>query len=234
MKNFQNSPEYHQLEVDEESPLSRTLLQSMALAGKESGSGKVAHMPNHRIKGNILQVLLAGYETTASSMMWILYMLSKHPEVQRKVQEEVDEVLQSQYNLLDLDAITDETCEALSSLDTNSFPYTMAVIHETMRLRPVAPFLGAASGNEKITLLGHELPENSLVFMLFRVASIKACPSADPTSFDPSRWIKSDSMDQETFESYHKTMMRQILGFGGGARICPGKYDTYNRIFSYQ
>jgi cytochrome P450 len=213
---------------DDSNVISRTLLHSMALARKENAGSKVPLMSELKIKGNISQVMLAGYETTAGTLMWVLYMLAKHHDVQKKLQDEVDSVLGC---VLD-EKFWEDPESILESLDSSNFPYASAVLNETIRLKPVAPMLGLeANSNDSIRVLGHDIPQKSMVFMLFREASLKECPSPNPDIFDPSRWLQKEDDDDETFASFYRKMMSQLLGFGGGPRICPGTISLI--IYTY-
>jgi cytochrome P450 len=70
---------------------------------------------------NVFIFFLAGHETTASALSWLLYHLSTHPEIQQKVRDEVERVLNGR-------PLTSELMREL--------PYTSHVIKENMRIQP--------------------------------------------------------------------------------------------------
>ena len=70
-----------------------------------------------------MTLLLAGHETTAMTLAWAFYLLSLHPTVRRRLEEEVDAVLAGRRPGLD---------------DLPRLRYTRMVLEETLRLYPVA------------------------------------------------------------------------------------------------
>jgi cytochrome P450 len=73
-------------------------------------------------------MLLAGEDTTSNTLAWMMYMMTEHPAVQARMQEEADRILGSAHRPADY-------------ASTGELRYIEAVAHETMRLKPVAPFL---------------------------------------------------------------------------------------------
>ncbi|EPZ36148.1 cytochrome P450 [Rozella allomycis CSF55] len=188
--------------------LNRTLMESLLQTQREANfDSKVPKMTIEQMKGNIMQVMIAGYETTSSTLMWILYFLIKYPEVQRKIQEEADLVLGDRSSL---------TEEKISDLKQEEFPYITNVIKETMRLKSVAPFFQASNIEDEV-LHGHHIPAGTDIALLTRVASLRACPTENAFEFNPERWNIDD-------EDIHKKQMNSFMGFGGGTRICPGRH----------
>ena len=79
--------------------------------------------------GNVLTMLLAGEDTTANTLAWLLHLLHRHPEALARARDEVRRVAAPETATPE-----DFTPERLAGLD-----YLEACIHETMRLKPVAP-----------------------------------------------------------------------------------------------
>jgi cytochrome P450 len=196
------------------------LLEAMlayAAVGEE-GSAPVG-LSDEEIIGNVFTMLVAGEDTTASTLSWILYQLATHPEVQQKVQAEVDGQMGTT-GLLDWQAI-------------DHLPYLDAVINETLRLRPVAPFYGLQA-NEAVELAGLQIPQGTLIYLLSRPGSLLAENFADPQSFRPERWLAtvggcpfhsgqgpSEQVQNDQSPAAHN---RQVhIPFGHGPRLCPGR-----------
>jgi cytochrome P450 len=81
---------------------------------------------DEEIVDEALTFLFAGYDTTSSSLSWLFYHLSRNPDVMKKVQDELDAVLEGE----------DPTVEKIAKLN-----YTRNVVKESMRLTPVVPLL---------------------------------------------------------------------------------------------
>ncbi|MFX8235007.1 cytochrome P450, partial [Acinetobacter baumannii] len=93
----------------------------MLVAADEPGSG----IDDAQVAGNVLTMLLAGEDTTANTLAWMIWLLSRHPEALAQARAEVDRVL------------GDAALPDLSHL--GQLDFVEACAHETMRLRPVAP-----------------------------------------------------------------------------------------------
>ena len=93
------------------------------------GNAPIALPANVKVdisKGNLVTVLLAGEDTTANTLAWSIYLLTKYPDYQTKLQSEIDEALGELKCIAEYE--TSQGCKFLE-----------AVANETMRLKPVAP-----------------------------------------------------------------------------------------------
>ncbi|KAL5847783.1 hypothetical protein ACOSQ3_011307 [Xanthoceras sorbifolium] len=152
------------------------------------------------IKGILMNVFVAGTDTSAASVIWVMTYLMKYPREMIKVQEEVR-------NLIGGKGFVDED-------DVQKLPYLKAIIKETMRLQPVAPLLLPRETTEKCILDGYEMPSKTLVFV--NTWAIGRDPEVwdNPEKFYPERFIDSSiDMKGQHFE---------LIPFGAGRRICPG------------
>jgi cytochrome P450 len=109
-------------------------------------------LTDEEVFGNIFNMLLAGEDTTANTMAWMLHFMSQYPDVQAKLQEEVDAVL-GQTDLLPDIAAADKLV------------YLEAVAYETMRLKPVVPFL-FLEANEDVEVGGIHIPKATAIVAL--------------------------------------------------------------------
>ena len=90
-----------------------------------------AEITEEEIFGNVLTMLIGGEDSTAATMAWMLHFLTDHPDIQRHVQQELDDVLGPSNMLHDF-----RDAERLTYLEA-------AIIFETMRLKSVFPILFA-------------------------------------------------------------------------------------------
>jgi cytochrome P450 len=167
------------------------LIESMIAARDTAGSG----VDDNDVAGNVLTMLLAGEDTTANTLAWMIYLLSRHPEALRHAREEVDARNAGKYE------------------DVSALPYVDACINETMRLKPVAPILMLEPTRD--TKLGElELPAGTLIMCLMRAGATDERRFPEAQSFDPGRWLGVSATSSK----------RVVMPFGAGPRLCPGRY----------
>lgn len=141
-------------------------------------------------------------------------MIATHPHVQEKLHAEVDAVLgdlEARKNMTE-----EEIIEKLQDNLFTQFPYATAIVNETQRMHPVAPFVGMEAIHDTI-LDGYVIPKGTTIFGLTRVASLNYCPTSDPFQFKPERWTES-TVEQRRQQD------RLDWSFGGGPRVCPGRH----------
>lgn len=173
------------------------LLSMLLLAQDEEGDGK--GMTDQQVRDEALTIFLAGHETTANALTWTWYLLSQHSEVEAKLHEELDRVLEG--NRL-------PTFE-----DVPNLRYTEMIFAEAMRLYPPAWAIGrlAISDTE---IGGYVIPTGSLVLLSPYVMHRDERYYPDPTRFDPERWTTESRESRPTYSYFP---------FGGGPRRCIGE-----------
>ncbi|XP_061165934.1 cytochrome P450 3A9-like [Saccostrea echinata] len=150
------------------------------------------------ITGNSILFLLAGYDTTASTMTFIAYNLATNPECQDKLINEIDTVLEQELPTYD---------------NIQKLEYLDKVFNETLRLYPPAVRTNR-NNSEEIDVEGVKIPPNTeIIFPIFAIhRNPKYWP--EPEKFDPERFT------QENKESRHPYT---FLPFGHGPRNCIGQ-----------
>ena len=170
-----------------------------------SGQGDgTAAFTDSEVVGNALTMLLAGEDTTSNTLAWMMHLMTQHPAVQTRMQEEADRVLGSAK--LPPDYAT--TCE---------LHYIEAVAQETMRLKPVGPFLWVEP-TEDIVIGDVHVPKGNAVNVLTGYVATAADNFADSKSFRPERWLEAAGRSSDG----HNT--QAFLPFGAGPRFCPGRH----------
>ncbi|KAJ0024127.1 hypothetical protein Pint_09095 [Pistacia integerrima] len=159
-------------------------------------------LTSDHIKAVLMNVFVAGTDTSAATVVWAMTYLMKNPRIMKKVQEEIRSVVGNK-------GFVDED-------DVQDLPYLKAVVKETMRLQPTVPFLVPRETIEKCIIEGYEIPAKTLV--LVNTWAIGRDPEAweNPEEFYPERFIGS-SID---FKGQHF----ELIPFGAGRRVCPGLY----------
>ncbi|CDG85345.1 cytochrome P450 [Janthinobacterium agaricidamnosum] len=173
------------------------LLEAMIAAADQSGSG----VTDLNVAGNVTNMLLAGEDTTANTISWMIYLLQRHPHTLQKARDEV------RRNAPDAARFT---IEQLDSLD-----YLGACANEAMRLKPVAPYLPLEALRD--TVIGDvAVPAGTMIWCVLRHDSVAEKHFPDPLLFDPQRWLQADGKPNSD--------KRVTMPFGAGLRTCPGRY----------
>ncbi len=177
------------------------LLEAMITAADQPDSG----IDDSQVAGNVLTMLLAGEDTTANTIAWMIHLLWAHPLTLALATEEVRRVCGS---------------EALPTLAmVEQLDYVEACCHETMRLKPVAPLMPQQALRDT-TLGGVQIRKGMIVFGLMRVDSVSDAFVPQAAQFDPNRWLGGDGKPGQVASAAKRISMP----FGAGPRICPGRY----------
>jgi cytochrome P450 len=168
------------------------LIEAMIAARDNPGSG----VTDADVAGNVLTMLLAGEDTTANTLAWMIYLLYRHPDALRRAREEV----------LGKDLHNYESMTAL--------PFVDACINETMRLKPVAPIIILQPTRDTV-VAGIEVPKGTILMCLMRAGAIDERRFPDARAFDPARWLSGATA---------ASAKRVSMPFGAGPRLCPGRY----------
>ncbi|MEM8828939.1 MAG: cytochrome P450 [Cyanobacteria bacterium P01_G01_bin.19] len=149
-------------------------------------------MSDREIQDELMTMLFAGHETTASSLAWCFYWLHRLPEIGQKLRDE------------------------LSSLSPNAeyteiakLPYLSAVVSETLRLNPVVVFVGRQL-KQPWSLMGYDLEAGTSLFPSIYLTHQREDIYPQPKQFKPERFI------DRQYSPY------EYLPFGGGNRRCLG------------
>ena len=171
-------------------------LMSMLMAARDEDDG--GRMTDVQLRDEIMTLLLAGHETTANALCWTFHLLAQHPEVERRLHDEIDAVLGDRLPGLD---------------DVPHLTYTERVFAESMRLYPPAWNIGRQSLVD-YGVGGYTLPAGSLFAVSTWVTHHDPRWFPDPFRFDPERFLPEARAARPKFSYFP---------FGGGARQCIGE-----------
>ncbi|RZC92682.1 hypothetical protein C5167_028457 [Papaver somniferum] len=157
-----------------------------------------------QLKALYLDTVVAGTETTSTTIEWVMTELMQHPKIMKRVQAELDQVV--------------GTNNTVEESHLPKLHYLDAVVKETLRLHPVAPFLIPHSPSSSCEIGGYIIPKGSTVFC--NVWAMQRDPEAwnDPLRFQPERVLNAESV--KTFDYNGKNF--GYLPFGSGRRIYAG------------
>ncbi|XP_020597992.1 premnaspirodiene oxygenase-like [Phalaenopsis equestris] len=160
---------------------------------------------NDNIKALINDMLMAGSETTSTTLEWAMSEMVQNPTIMEKAQREVREVIG---NSGGLENLADE------KLISGRLTYLQLVIKETLRLHPPGPLLLPRENQESQVIMGYVIPAKTKVMINMWAIGREEKYWGDPESFRPERF-EENHVD---FKGAHF----EYVPFGAGKRICPG------------
>ncbi|NXD86835.1 CP2J6 protein, partial [Halcyon senegalensis] len=163
---------------------------------------------------NLIQIVfdlfLASIETTSTTLRWALLYMVIYPDIQEKVQKELDAVLGSSH--------------LICYEDRKKLPYTNAVIHEIQRYSSVILIALPRQSVKDTELLGFPVPKNTII--LVNIHSVMSDPEKweTPDQFNPGHFLDKDGnfVNREAF-----------LPFSIGHRVCMGEMLARMELFIF-
>jgi unspecific monooxygenase len=149
-------------------------------------------MTDTELRDELMTLLTAGHETTASALSWALYWIHSLPEVHHKLLQE-------------LDAFDDADLSGIAKL-----PYLSAVCQETLRIYPIAMLAFARVVKSPFQFMGYDLEPNTLLAPCIYLTHHREDLYPEPKLFKPERFL------ERQYSTY------EYLPFGGGNRRCIG------------
>ena len=165
------------------------ILSLLLEARDEAGNA----MSDEEIKDELLTMLLAGHETTASALAWALYWIDMIPSVGEKLMAELATIP----NDSDQVAIT-------------KLPYLSAICQETLRIYPIAMNAFPRVVQKPIEIMGYQLEPGMVAIVPIYLTHHREDIYPEPKQFKPERFL------ERQFSPY------EYLPFGGGSRRCIG------------
>ncbi|XP_076580945.1 cytochrome P450 17A2 isoform X2 [Chaetodon auriga] len=194
----------------------RDLLDALLKGQMDSGSSKKSpgledeRITDDHVLMTAAEAFGAGVETTSTTLLWILAYLLHHPEVQERVQKELDEHVGSE--------------RPVCVSDRGRLPYLDCVINEGMRIRPVSPVLIPHTAMTDSSIGGHAVSRGTRV--LVNMWSIH---------HDPQHWDKPDLFVPDRFldDGGQRVTPSCFLPFGAGPRVCVGESLARLELFLF-
>ena len=156
-------------------------------------------LDDREIRDELMNLVLAGHETIASTLSWLLFLMSKHPQTARRVRAEVRDVLGDR----------DPTIADLPKL-----VLTKRVILETMRLYPAAWMIPRQAVGDDV-IMGYTVPAGSIVVLCPFLTHRHQRDWPNPEGFDPERFTPA---------RIAKRPEHAYLAFAAGPRNCAGTH----------
>lgn len=153
------------------------------------------------VRGNLLTLLMAGEDTTAVTLNWMIYLLSQQEAVTKGIRDEANSVLNDQK-------------WATAYSDNAKMKYTEGAAFEAMRFKPVAPVM-LFQTLEDIEMEELSVKKGQRILTQHRFAAIQDENFSEAIQFKPERWLKGSRCPMHNTDAFSP--------FGGGARYCPGR-----------
>ena len=178
-------------------------LLTMLLTACEEETGR--GMTDQQLRDEVMTIFVAGHETTANAMAWILYLVSRHSEVEQQLLAEINSKFPP---------------EGLNSSNLQNFTYVRQVIEESLRVYPSIWSVGRRC-TEEDTLGGYQIPKGmNVVIPIFYFhwseRFWKSPQKFDPTRFSPEQRPQPDQMI--------------YFPFGAGPRSCIGNHFAMQEL----
>ncbi|KAF9613966.1 hypothetical protein IFM89_014031 [Coptis chinensis] len=173
-------------------------------------------MDDKYLRDIILNFILAGKDSTANTLSWFFYMISKDPLIQEKIVQELNEVTGSKKS----DANIDDFATSLVDTALDKMHYLHAALTETLRLYPAVPVDGKCADIDDILPDGYRLRKGDGVYYIaYSMGRMTYVWGEDAEKFRPERWLNSGVFQPES--------PFKFVAFHAGPRICLGKDFAY-------
>ncbi|KAF2026189.1 cytochrome P450 [Setomelanomma holmii] len=201
--------------------------------------GRAPNYYSKAIKAELFGLLIAGHDTTSTTLLWSLKFLAAHPSIQTKLRS----ALHTGFPLAKFESRVPNAHEIAST----QIHYLDACIEEFLRVGQTAP-MASRTTTQDVKVLGHVVPKGTMVFMIGGGAGIldpvrpipdslrsqqylnasggktRDWSASSVSEFEPERWLVKDA---QTGQDVFDAQAGPHIQFGGGPRGCFGKRLAY-------
>ncbi|XP_075686415.1 cytochrome P450 2W1-like [Rhinoderma darwinii] len=186
-----------------------TFIEIMVAKQEEERSNKDSLFHEDNVLATVLDLVMAGTETTSTTLQWGILLMMKYPQVQKKVQSEIHSVLESgRLPIFE---------------DRNAMPYTHAVIHEVQRFANLIPHIPHATSTDTY-FKGYHIPKGTTVIPLLTSVLYDKRHWETPYQFNPDHFLDAEGkfVKKEAF-----------VPFSTGRRLCLGESLAKMELFIF-
>ncbi|KAH9295606.1 hypothetical protein KI387_039194 [Taxus chinensis] len=205
---------------DEEVKSKSDLMSRFLLMAKENSE----FYDDRKLRDAVLNFVIAGRDSTAVTLSWLLWLLSKNPRAEEIIVQELRNIQRFTNSSID----EDDDCRfqkysELLTYDvlTNGMHYLHAAITETLRLYPAVPLDGKTAVRDDVLPDGTRIGKGNVInYVPYAMGRMHRVWGHDALEFKPERWLNEDGIFQP--QSPFK-----FTAFQAGPRICMGKDSAY-------
>ncbi|XP_073442588.1 cytochrome P450 2C5-like isoform X1 [Dendrobates tinctorius] len=194
-----------QLDVNDQ----RNLIDSFLVKQREEKPNPKLYFTNENLSHLVADLFDAGMETSSTTLRWGLLLMMKYPEIQKKVQSEIDKVIGSNEPQV---------------IHRREMPYTEAVIHEIQRFGNIVPTNVPHATTQDVNFRGFLLPKG-----------IQVIPLLTSVLYDKDHFVKADEFYPEHFLDSSGNFLRKeaFMPFSAGKRSCAGENLAKMELFMF-
>lgn len=158
----------------------------------------------------VVDIFVAGSETSATALLWIFLYVTKYQHIQIKCREEISKVT--------------EMNRMVNMGDRQAMPYVCATIHEAQRIATAVPSTIPHVAEQDITLGPYDIPKGTIIEFVISAAHWDPTYWKNPMEFDPNRWLDEEGKLKQN---------DAFLPFSLGPRMCMGEPLARMELFLF-
>ncbi|XP_075057401.1 cytochrome P450 2K1-like [Mixophyes fleayi] len=187
----------------------RNLIDSFLAKQQEGKPESTLYYHNDNLTVLVSNLFAAGMETTTTTLRWGLLLMMKYPEIQKKVQNEIERVIGSAQPQTE---------------HRKDMPYTDAVIHEIQRFGDIIPGNLPHAPTQDVTFRGYFIPKGTTVFPVLSSVLRDKAYFEKPEQFWPEHFLDSEG---------HFKKNEAFIPFSLGKRSCAGETLAKMELFLF-
>ncbi|XP_069389881.1 cytochrome P450 2A10-like [Paralichthys olivaceus] len=198
----------HKETLDPSSP--RDFIDSFLIRTDQEKHNPTTEFHHDNLVSTVMNLFLAGTETTSATIRYAISVFIKYPNIQEKIQQEIDSV------------IGRDRCPNME--DRKSLPFTDAVIHEVQRFLDIVPFSLPHYALTDISFRGYTIPKDTVIIPLLHSVLKDEKQWATPWTFNPQHFLDHSG-------NFKKNPA--FLPFAAGKRACVGETLARMELFIF-
>ncbi|XP_075057362.1 cytochrome P450 2K1-like [Mixophyes fleayi] len=187
----------------------RNLIESFLAKQQEGKEESTLYFHDNNLVGLVNNLFAAGMETTSTTLRWGLLLMMKYPEIQKKVQNEIESVIGSAQPQTE---------------NRKQMPYTDAVIHEIQRFGDIVPGNVPHATSQDVTFRGYFIPKDTVVLPVLSSVLRDKAYFEKAEEFYPEHFLDSEG---------HFKKIEAFIPFSLGKRSCAGENLAKTELFVF-